>query len=466
MANADRIREKLKDGLTDEVTERELHEITDLVKGLDTQDTREVIDNLSDGDLKKWFDEFHDKPALGDKADLDFDRKERAEAYEMLANRLDGSRLLRVHNNIDGSDNNIDGSERQLEFADAVAKSASRSSQLNYVDRLAEQLDGNPSHEDNHLGSTVAKAWNGDSIGAVRVLEGLDAGGLQSALSRLDNRQLETLVSSAQQRRDSYSWKGPVYATSASPERLVNILETAEGMKDVNAKARLFEVSGSQLDKLDGGPFSGDEARVNVTDAMTGLLKSDVTGVVGALESESVAGTNTRSEELHELGTRSGNGLSTYMQSMLEQGKADTVGEMMLSLQTGNNHQTPVNRFLAEEQGRLNYQNAANLGYYIGAMREGIGAMNQSTARQGELVSNIFRTSISLAGVVSGSSGGFAASILLGSLTHEAVNSVASNITSERQSLADGLETLAWPDINNSTVESAFGDAVDRVVRN
>ncbi|PID62948.1 MAG: hypothetical protein CSB44_02970 [Gammaproteobacteria bacterium] len=392
----------------------------------------------------------------------------RIELYNLLARNIDDvSVLLNAHDRLASSERLGEGQsqyhdaqlQRQMEFADAVAKSASPDLKKAYIEKLAERLDG----------KTFNNEWSGDTTAVVRVLETLKAGDLQSVLSKLDKQQLEMLVSSAVRRKTENFDK--TIRHTASPEPLVKILETAAQMKDVNLKARLFEVAALQLKKFDDAfvfkklddnrvhilnpPI--DKAQATIADALTKLVKSDVTGMVGALESQKTA-------ELKDLGTGEGKGLSAYMESMVAQGKGETVGDLIKSLRGDN-----PKEFMNKTNSDGSYQNAESLGYFTGSMRKGINELNQKALEEGKEFSafmaagKIASLSLYIYGIV-GSLAERGMSVSLDQL-EQMVNTDLANGIKERQSLADRLEAGVWPADIDGTPKSAYETTRERVVR-
>ena len=458
-AAAAAIRDNLEDGWFTEVTRGDLLENSEIVDALSLDATHELIDRLSDAELRKWFGEFHDGglPFVED----GLTAAERGEFHDTLASRLTPAQLVRVHDALDGED-------RRLELADAIARESGESTRVGVVARLADRVDDDPIQTDVGLSGATTRYWDADARGVATVLAGFDASeaeGLARALDTLSESRLDAVLRAATGRssfQSTFSAGGMPSSPTvfSSPELLVDIVRDAAAIADADVKGRLFELAAPRIDDIrgEGGPFAPPVAGADadaraVADALTALLGSDTVGIVTSLESEGAA-TNSRA----------GNGLSAYTEELIRQGDTDTLSDIVVALQSGNDGTADPVAFLAESAGRIgnaeNYQNAANLGYFVGAVREGVEAVNAGTEANAELLNTVFGVALSAingGGVVKG---------VGGATVRAFVDEITAGIVDGRIELADGLEALAWPRINNSSIESAFDDAVDRVQRN
>lgn len=119
--------------------------------------------------------------------------------------------------------------------------------------------------------------------------------------------------------------------------------------------------------------------------------------------------------------------------------------------------------------GNRDFQNASNLGFFVGSVREGIGAMQTDAQEQADTLNTIFGIGLGMTGlaVPGGQTLAKAALVLAKPLSTNIINSVTSDLAGGNTSLGDAIEQLALPEkVYSSDVTGPFGDAIDAVVRN
>ncbi len=462
--SVDTIRDNLKDGLWDGVTPDELRENTETLEGLSSEDTNEAISQLSDDDLGKWADEIYDGKTLGIFGSGGLSVDDRSQLYTNLSKDLNPPQLERFYQAL--------GDEsRQNHFIDTVATHASNNTKTGLIERLADQTTDGTARTDAFLGGASSALWDQDASAVSNLLGSLtSATAIDSAISSLDNKQLEAVLEAGT--RPSMTTVAAGYSASTSHSNdtagITAVIDTVANSRNVDIKARVFELAARQIDDIRSTDHilapnpSADDRAGEVADALTNLLASDTVGIVTSLEK----GTGI-------LTSRTGNGLSSYTEELIRQGDLDTVRETVAKLQSGNDLNADPAEFLAsstfDEYGNRDFQNASNLGFFVGSVREGIAAIQSDAKDQADTLNTIFGVAFGLVGlgVPSGQYIGKAALIVAKPLSAEIVKNVTGDLASGDLQLGDAIEQLALPsNVFSSDVTGPFGDAIDAVVRN
>lgn len=435
------IHEKLDEsGIFNDVTHSELEDIERAFAGLNPEEANAVFSRLSDDDLHKWADELGSNGWFGTGG---FDGGEKTRLFDMLAARLDGNNLNRLASHFGGDDLKALGRSVAAHGTDA-AKEA-------FVREQARRAETDPA-------AAVAVA---EVIGSLRT----NPAALERTLAGLSQSQINKIVEGATQEQwlSNPMSGGATIFYDAAP--LGRMLDAVASVRDPNVKARFFEPAAAQLKKIEdaGGAvetiggiiYSKGDSVNQIRNGLTNILNSDTTGVVGSLERNS----------------RDGKGLTMYVKSMINSGQTQALGEIIARLQTGNGKNGNAVARFGETQtgtdGRPYYDNAENLGYFMGAVHAAIKDISGDRDTQANIIKNIFGAVLGAVGAKNPVTG-ISASALNG-LTSLVVDAVTNSLKNGDKDLLESLRELAFPrDANGETyeggAETAYDSAVGRVI--
>ncbi|MEE9335083.1 MAG: hypothetical protein V3U65_13425 [Granulosicoccaceae bacterium] len=454
------IRDNLKDSWRSGVNRGDLQDNNKILGGLTSAQTNDVIENLTEADLNKWTDEIYDDNGIFTSDGLIAD--ERTDLYNNLARDLEPEQLQRVYNAL--------GDEaRQNELISSISAHSSDSTKAELVGLLASDTTDKPHDVDSGWFSTTTEYHDQDAKAVSTLISSMTSSrSIEAAINSLDNRQLQAVLKAgtAHTAFTAHSGHATLPSHSFDTQGITQLLITVGRSHDLALKARVFELGSRQIDEIRGthslltpnttaGVRSGE-----VADALSALLDTDTTGIITALE---------RGDGV--LSSRAGNGISSYMAELVRQDDTTRITNLIAKLQTGNDLSAdPVEFLRTFEQttsGVRDFQNASNLGYVIGGVREGIAAIESNRREQAELVSTIFGTALGLGRIPKITDFTKAALVVAGPLSKELINAVSDDLGSGHATLGDSLEALAIPEgVYSSDVTGPFGDAVDLVIRN
>lgn len=432
----DKIKENLEQGFFNDVTHSDLREIEDTFRGLSPAEANAVFSRLTNDELQTWTDELNSIAPFGLGG---YDRGEKQRLFNLLASKLDGNNLARFANALD------EAGDGQL-FGAAIAARASDRAKEQFIRAAAARAQNDPT-------TAVAVA---EAIGGLRN----NPAALQRALSGLTQSQINKIVEAATQKREYYHEAGVTVSYDAGP--LGRMLNAVSAIRDPHIKARFFEPAAQQLREIEEtntglgiAVLKGDSAR-QVRSGLTNILNSDTTGVVAELERN----------------FRDGKGITSYLKSMLNSGQERQIGRMISRLLEGNDHsQNPITRFGTQVRGtdgKPHYDNAENVGYFLGGIHAAARQITGNRERQANIIKNIFGT---IAGAVgaAGPETGVPAAIING-LTTAIVDDVVSRLNDRTISLRDALRELAFPrdprtgQPYEGAAEGFYDSAVGRVI--
>jgi hypothetical protein len=435
------IQEKLDDsGLFDDVTHGELQEIERAFAGLNPDEANAVFNRLSDDNLRKWVDELGSNGWFGTGG---FDGGEKTRLFDMLAGKLDGNNLNRLASHLGGDDLKALGRSVAAHGSDA-AKEA-------FVRAQAARAETDPA-------AAVAVA---EVIGSMRN----NPAALERTLAGLSQSQINKIVEGATQERwlaNPMSGGATVFYDAAPLGRM---LDAVASVRNPGIKAAFFEPAAAQLKKIEdaGGTvetiggiiYSKGDSVNQIRNGLTNILNSDTTGVVGALERSS----------------RDGKGLTMYVKSMINGGQTQALGEMIARLQTGNGkNENAVRRFgevRTGSDGRPYYDNAENLGYFMGAVHAAVKDISGDRDKQANIIKNIFGAVLGAVGAKNPATGVVASA--LNGLTSSVVDAVTDSLKNGDKDLLESLRELAFPrdgrgETYEGGAETAYDSAVGRVI--
>ena len=223
-------------------------------------------------------------------------------------------------------------------------------------------------------------------------------------------------------------------------ETVNKLLDRAAKSGEAAVKGKIFSSAAdvvSSMRAVQNSLLVGSAANPNIQDItgrMTTLMNTDPRGITNQLNQADTQG--------------AGLGLSTYISEVLRndpEGGSKIIGEQLAQLQGVGTGQSPADFFeqpVPNRNGKLYYQNAQNLGYYVGAMCASIDRLNADSTKTGSIVKSILSASISVASL------GRASGTVSG-LTSLMVDQAVEEANGERTKLAQALQTLAFPvDVN------------------
>jgi hypothetical protein len=373
------IRDKLKDGgwREDDVTHDELKEIAAIFDGLNASEARQVMAQLSQGDLNKIADEMK-SGGIGNFDGLSADQ--RHDFIADLAGKLDSAQFEKLAKAFD----------QPQELADIVAASGNNDAKIGFIN--AYKADASSSAQpggflDSLSGVTQYGNESARAIGTV--LGSMDARGIERALGTTDPStgeltggalsptQLRTVMDAC---LGQTSYSGGVMGGGGPPsygfqaDRLNKILDAAARSGDAGLKAEVFQAAAQSLEKVQGvggiltpAVNAGEQASA-ISEHMAGLLGTDTRGIVGRLEDVDATG----------------NALKTFSRQMLADGKTEPLHDMLVELRNG-----PAGN---ASQYLKDPQHAQDLGYGIGAVAAGLKSLEKSRQEEAQLLGSLIES--------------------------------------------------------------------------
>lgn len=415
------IRDRLNEGWFNDVSHGDLKDISQTLSGLNAEERNAVVSELSDAELDKWTGELDNGGVLGMGEGLSVD--ERRDLHASLGGSLDATQLERVYNAYDNR-------EQKLELAQGVAAHATADVKTDFVGELA----GKVTENDGVGGVIISDLGDTEGLAVAHVLGSL--GGNQTALNdaygKLSDTQLSAVFEAATQQVMYANMSGgvPTYSYDAQP--LADVIDAAATSTDANLKARVFELAGRQMETVSGAngvftPTVGTgEAADQIRTSMEGLLKSDVNGVVEALEQDYQAG----------------KGMTEFLQQTLgQEGGAETIRGLVDQLARGNDlSENLLSRFTAptQQDGGVFYPAAERMGYFSGALHEAFEGVNKSAAENVDTLKTIF-------GFATGKLPGPGVGDATGWLTEQALDTALSEYKSGQADLFESIVDLTTP---------------------
>ncbi|MCK9688119.1 hypothetical protein [Scleromatobacter humisilvae] len=407
-------------------------------------DEDKIVAKLSDADLKKLAGNVNHGGIFGAQG---LDGGEKKDLFNGLARGLDGKQLGRVAAAFsDRSD--------VTALGDSVASFASSQAKIDFVKSLAPAATSGDTKFDTSWGTSSIQTGDKEAIAISHVLSSMknDPAGFATAVKSLDADQLQAVVKAGEGQTvitTSSMTDGGLGAASATTTStfdtagLQSLLGAASACNDPIAKARVFEAGTKALDDIHGAdtlltpsPGAKDSAKA-VAGGLTKLMNSDTRGIVNRLDTDDPFG----------------HALTTYLKQQLgDDPKASNpaIGRQVAMLQGAGTGKTADQFYNTAEVGSNGdhfYRNAQNLGYYAGAMQAAIGKLKADAKTQGDILSNVFSTAIS---VGTAAMPGLSVAAKVGAqafsgLTKEAVREIVGGVSADDGSLSNALMDLAVP---------------------
>lgn len=418
-------------------------------KNLSPEERNQVVSRLSDADLKELADDVN-ATGLGGANGLSADEKR--ELFNTLATGLNGEQLGRLAKAFDSRDD-------VMALGKAVAQHADSDTKIGFIKEMAPRTADKDSNTTIIPGAgSLNERGDKEAEAILEVLGsmGNDPAAFDKAVKSLDESALHEVARAGINQLTNTT----MYSITVShdPKQLNALLDAAAKSNDPAVKARVFDAGAAALQSMrDNTKFPvasvGTDAQAKqVTDKLTTLLNSDVRGIT------------------HELNQHDqyGKGLSTYTSEVLRDGEKGqaVLGNQLAELQGKGAPGNPTATEFFEQQvpgttGAPYYQNAESLGYYTGALRNGLQAQNADATATGGMVKGIMGAAISALSL--GRAGGSATF-----LTNTMVDAVVNSANGDRTRLGQALQDLAVPvDANGQRYEgpatSTFDATLSRV---
>jgi hypothetical protein len=402
-----RIRDALQDNLFSDVGRDDLMDILGRIERLDVFEATAAISRLTDDELGVWMRELG-----GWRGGLD--RTEQAEYLAALAGRLRPDQLARLTDH--GK-------------TDAVVAASLTAAPEHWHVELALRLWARRGPGDD--------GWN--NIAAL--VEAAPAGALQTALSTTNLAALGAELFETFQRH-------PEASAAVDLEAAHRLVLAARTIPDAGVKAELFRVAVIGAASVAGTRVRGLVEVPALNGGLTGLLRSDASGVV---------------DELNHRVDPHANVISVWVAGMIRADRLDELDVLLAELAGAPDR---LEHFTVPGSDPANpYPNASNLGYYVGAYARAIDVIADRAEHRVDLVARLFALFTGVVPVPGGGSVG----VPLGPLVDSHAASVVEDLRLGATSLKQTLWGLAKPrtadgTLWNGTGTSQFQDAWQEVV--
>ncbi len=379
-------------GWLNTVTHGEVKAATSQLQSLPAAQADAVVDNLArSGKLNTLASEVLDGNIVPGQGGLS--TSDRQTFFADMAKKLDGQSLASLHNSFTNAAGNgsTAGLERGQELASAIAQHASPQAKLDFIRAMAPATTNQQYVSGGSNPSTIINA-DPQAAAVGTVLGSLRGARAQLGFGQLNDQQRTAVIQSSIQQTTTTTSMSAGFSVATASNITWNTtgysnLMTAAASMPVNAnnadmRARIFDSAADVLrpvrdantltSRAIAPTIGGGAALSNITDGMTRLINSDTTGTITEL---------SRNEA-----TADGGDFAVYAQQMLNQNKENQLGPMMGRLQAGNgrneNPMVRLNQTRAADDGNVSRQNAATLGYFVGAVSVGAGLQTENIQSQ------------------------------------------------------------------------------------
>lgn len=433
-----RIHDRLSDhGAFGHNRNEHLHEIADLLKGLDRSELNRTLNGLSRDDLERLGDDL-EHGGFGGMQGLS--ESERKDLFNDLARDAGGAELARLSEALEGR-GDVEALGR------SVADYATPQAKVEYIEALAARTTNNDSDTHTGFGSSTSTYGSPEAVAVGNVLASLRGANFDAAVGKLDAAQLDAVVRAASRETltTTVSPGGAASSVSHDTAPLAAILDAAATGGDPAVKSRLFRAGAGVLGGLDGSLFTPDVTasteRPRLADALTRLLQSDTTGVVDRLATDEL----------------SGRSLAAYAKAMVKEGRIESLGQLMAKLQHGNDLSEPdaakyISQTRTNSMGQEYYANAQSLGYFSGAVQAGINTIISDRKAQADAIGNLFTSALFAASAaVPGAHVGVKVAVpLINGATRQTITEISNGYARGDRDLRDSFNELALPRLGDS----------------
>ncbi len=404
-------------------TVQDLKELTPTERG-------EALGKLTDDDLSELASDANANGIFGANG---LSNDEKRDLFNTLAEGAKGEDLARLASAFDSRD------DTQL-LAEAVASKGSDESKQAYIQQMASRTADNDYGSSVYVGGSSSDDSDKDAKAILTVLSSFDTStstgraAFDQAIKDMPQSALDS-VAQAGVNETTFNSASHI-SVSYKADQLNALLDKVAGSSDPEAKAKVFGAAAEAVSGMreNAGVHLGmssigtDDKIAGVVDRMTKVMDSDPRGITDQLNKSDAYGLR----------------LSTYVAEVMRkdpEAGAKTLGDQLSKLQGAGTSQEPTKFF--EEQapgtnGTPYYKNAETLGYYAGALRAGIDALNKDTTETGTMVKAVLGAAIS-AGSLGRASGS------VSGLTNLVVDAAVNQANGSRTETARVLEQLAVP---------------------
>ena len=404
------------------------------LKGLTPTERGEALGKLTDDDLGELA---HDVNAGGIFGASGLSNDEKRDLFNTLADGAKGEDLARLATAFDSRE------DTQL-LAESVASKGSNEAKQAYVQQMSSRTADGDYGMSAYVGGASAEHSDKDAKAILTVLNSFDTStpdgrvAFDQAIKDMPQGTLDSVAQAGVNETTftSASMGGSHISVTYQADQLNTLLDMVAGSADAQVKAKVFGAAAEAVSGMRenagvhlGMTSIGTDGKIaGVVDRMTTVMNSDPRGITDQLNKADAYG-------LH---------LSSYVSEVMRkdpEAGAKTLGDQLAQLQGAGTGQTPTQFFEAQAPGTNGtpyYKNAETLGYYAGALRAGVDALNKDTTETGTMVKAVLGAAIGAAslGRVSGSVSG---------LTSAVVDQVVNQANGSRTETARVLEQLAMP---------------------
>lgn len=326
------IRSSLQDSLFSDVGHGDLADIAQAIQDLDPGEATAVVGRLSDNELAVWLREL-------DGWNGSFSRLEEAALFDDLAAKLSPSQLFRLIAN-----------GKSVELMEAAGRASPTRRRIELALLLWARFD------------PADRSWG-------RIVELLESTPLEDTEAALAGTSPVELVGDLFGFHQVEGERTARFRLDAV-ERFIDIVARLE---DPALKAQVFVAVVNRLESSSGSRRVGRPGTEDVLGGLTGLMRGDGTAVIAQLN--------------HAIDPHA-NVFSRWVQQMIEADRIDEL-DVLLTEMIGGGDRVAYFSDPGTDPARP-YQNAANLGYFVGAYHLAIDAIADDAEDQINLVLTLF----------------------------------------------------------------------------
>lgn len=403
------------------------------LKNLSPTERGEALSKFTDDDLKEIASDVNSGGILGAGG---LSNDEKRDLFDTMAEGASGKDLARMASAFDGRE------DTQL-LAESVASKGSNEAKQAYIQEMSSRTADNDSGMSVYFGGSSTDNSDKDAKAVLTVLNSFDTAtpdgrvAFDKTIKDMPESVLKSVAKAGVNETAFYS--SSHVSVSYKTDGLNALLDKVAGSGDAQVKGKVFSSAASAVSGMreNAGVHLGmssigtDKKIADVVDRMTTVMNTDPRGITDQLNKSDAYGL----------------GLSSYVAEVLRadpEAGAKTLGSQLAQLQGAGTGQTPTQFFEQQAPGTNGtpyYKNAETLGYYAGALRAGVDALNQNTTDTGNTVKALLGAAIGAASL------GRASGAVSG-LTGRVVDQVVAQENGSRTEAARVLEQLAVPYVN------------------
>lgn len=388
-----------------------LHKISALLQQLHGNQLNQAFDKLGSDDLKMLAGKIDSGGVFGAQG---LSSGERQDLFNDLARNADGQHLASLSGDL--------GRDDTQALAQSVGNFGTTQTKLDYIKGLGPQTTRQDDAVNAGFGETTLTTGSPAANAVGTVLGSMRGTALDNALGSLTDSQLQSVMKASEHETvttTSIGQGATTETTTYDTKQLANIINATASTTDVQQKARVFQYGAQALNDINGSntllspDVTADSQLKQVSGALTNLLGSNTTGVVDQFNTNDATG----------------QALISYTRQMVNEGQSgqQQLGRFIAQLRQGNDLRTDPTTYLNTYEGDHFYRNAENLGYFTGAIEEGLLQNTQDTNAGADVIRNVFNAASSAARTF-GPTPVKVAIPLANGLTQAGINSVVNGI--------------------------------------